>query len=77
MDKLANWQRPPEGYVTSAEAARRSGYSIDQIVTLAKTGRLPGCLVRRRWFIDGFTLDTFLANRRLRPKRGRPARFQW
>jgi hypothetical protein len=68
------WREPPEGYVTTAEAALRSGYTIDQIRSLAKTGRLLGRNVGNRWLIDGLALDAFVTNRNSRPKRGRPAR---
>jgi hypothetical protein len=71
MAKLANW-RAPEGYITTTEAARRSGYTIEQIANLARSGRLTGRHVRNRWFVDGLALDAFLANRNSRPKRGEP-----
>jgi hypothetical protein len=74
MGKLASWRGSPEGCITTTEAALRSSYTIVQIATLAKTGRLLGRRVRGRWFIDKLTLDAFIANRKRRPKRGRPAR---
>jgi hypothetical protein len=74
MGKLASWRGSPGGYITTAEAALRSSYTIVQIATLAKTGRLLGRRVRGRWFIDGPTFDAFVANRKRRPKRGRPAK---
>ena len=76
MGKLATWRGSPEGYITTAEAALRSSYIIVQIATLAKTGRLLGRRVRGRWFVDGLTLDPFVANRNSRRKRGRPAKTQ-
>jgi len=74
MANLANWRQPPEGYITIAEAVLRSGYSKSGIVTLAKNGRLLGRLVGTRWYIDGLMLDAYVANRKSRPKRGRPAK---
>ena len=67
MAKLIKLRELPEGYITTAEAAQRSGYTTVQIVALAKTGRLPGRRVRGRWLIDGPTLDAFVANRKSRP----------
>jgi hypothetical protein len=72
MAKLANVRGVPEGYITTAEAALRSGYTMERVVTLAKDGRLLGRLVGSRWFIDGLTLDAFVTNRKSRRKRGRP-----
>ena len=74
MANLANWREPPAGFITTAEAALRSGYSNSAVVTLAKNGRLLGRLVGTRWYIDGLTLDAYVANRKSRPKRGRPAK---
>jgi hypothetical protein len=73
MAKLANVRGVPEGYITTADAAQRSGYTMEQVVTLAKNGRLLGRLVGARWFIDGLALDAFVANRKSRLKRGRAA----
>jgi hypothetical protein len=68
------WREPPAGYVTTAEAALRTGYTSGQIVTLAKNGRLLGRHIGNRWFIDGLALDAFVTNRNSQPKRGRPAK---
>jgi hypothetical protein len=73
MAKLASW-RTPEGYITTTEAARRSGYTMEQIANLAKSGRLTGRHVRNRWFVDALALDAFVANRNSRPKRAGPAK---
>jgi hypothetical protein len=67
MAKSANWRGPPAGYITSAEAAQRSGYSNNQILILVNTGRLVARLVGNRWFIDELALDAFVANRKTRP----------
>jgi Helix-turn-helix domain len=64
----------PAGYISSEEAALRSGYTNRYLMYLARTGRLPARVVRRRWFIDGQALETFLTNRETRPKRGRPGK---
>jgi hypothetical protein len=62
----------PAGYISSAKAAFRSGYTNRYLMYLARTGRLQARLVWRRWFIDQQALETFLTNRETRPKRGRP-----
>jgi hypothetical protein len=64
----------PAGYISTEEAALRSGYTINHLAELARTGRLQARLVWRRWFIDEQALETFLANRATHPKRGRQAR---
>jgi excisionase family DNA binding protein len=77
MARSANLREPPEGYVTTAEAAQRSGHTRKQIATLAKSGRLLARHVGTRWFIDRLALDAFVANRKYRksrPKRGRAAK---
>ena len=61
-----------DGYISSAEAALRSGYTADYLKTLARSGRLQGRRMANRWFIDVQSLDALLANRETRPKRGRP-----
>jgi hypothetical protein len=67
------WREPPDGYVTTAQAALRTGYTTEQIVTLAKNGRLLGRHIGNRWFIYGLALDAFVTNGKSRRKRGRPA----
>ena len=62
----------PAGYISSEEAALRSGYTNRYLMHLARTGRLPARVVRRRWFIDERTLDAFVINRAARTKAGRP-----
>jgi hypothetical protein len=64
----------PAGYISSEEAALRSGYTNRYLMHLARTGRLPARVVRRRWFIDEQALETFLAHRETRSKRGRPSK---
>jgi hypothetical protein len=61
-----------EGYISSEEAARRSGYTIHHIGLLARSGRLQARRVANRWFIDERALDAFVTNRETRSKRGRP-----
>jgi hypothetical protein len=73
MMKAGSW-RAPEGYISSAEAALRSGYTIGQIRVLAKQGRLLARSIGNKWLIDQRALDLFVANRKRRPKMGRPAR---
>jgi len=69
----SNLRGPPEGHISTAEAARRTGYTTEKILNLAKAGRLLSRLVVGRWFIDELSLKAFVANRKRRPKRGRPA----
>jgi hypothetical protein len=64
--------KPSQGYVSSAEAAARIGYSVNQINYLARSGRLRGRFVGKRWFINERALDAFVANRKSQAKRGRP-----
>jgi hypothetical protein len=72
MAKPAIWRAPPDGYISTAEAAHRSGYTIGRIVILAKTGRLLARHVKGKWHIDERALDAFVANQERRPRRGRP-----
>ena len=72
MAKLTNWRGPPAGYLSIAEAATRSGYTIDQLQHLARSGRLLARRVNTKWYIDDRSLDAFIANRESQPKRGRP-----
>jgi hypothetical protein len=74
MAKPANWRAPRDGYISSADAAHRSGYTIEQIVNLAKTGRLLAHHVSGKWHIDERALDAFVVNQEMRPRRGSPVR---
>jgi excisionase family DNA binding protein len=59
------------GYISTEEAARRSGYHVNHIAVLAHSGRLLARRVGRRWLIDERALEAFVTNKRGR-KRGRP-----
>jgi hypothetical protein len=59
-------------YISSAEAARRSGYSISGIQHLVSRGRIEARRKGMRWLIDVVSLDAFVRNRQARSKRGRP-----
>jgi hypothetical protein len=64
----------PSGYISSEEAALRSGYTLDHLRVLARGGRLLARHVGQRWFFDERALEAFLTNRETRPKRGRPSK---
>ena len=59
------------GFISTEEAARRSGYHVNHIAVLAHSGRLLARRVGRRWLIDERALEAFVTNKRGR-KRGRP-----
>ena len=59
------------GYISTEEAARRSGYSVSHISVLSRNGRLLARRVGRRWLIDEQALEAFVANN-LSRKRARP-----
>jgi hypothetical protein len=62
----------PAGYISSEEAALRSGYTNRYLIDLARIGRLQGGRVGYKWFIDERALDAFVINRKARTKAGRP-----
>jgi hypothetical protein len=62
----------PAGYISTEEAALRSGYTTIYLAYLARNGRLLARQVRRQWFIDQRALDAFVTNQETRPKWGRP-----
>jgi hypothetical protein len=62
----------PAGYISTAEAALRSGYTNSYLIGLARSGRLRGLRVRYKWFIDERALEAFMINRETRTKVGRP-----
>ena len=59
------------GFISTEEAARRSGYTVNRIFVLAQRGRLLARRVGRRWLIDERALEAFVANN-LSRKRARP-----
>jgi excisionase family DNA binding protein len=62
----------PAGYISSDEAALRSGYTNRYLMDLARVGRLQARRVGQRWFIDEQALEAFVINRETRTKAGRP-----
>jgi hypothetical protein len=62
----------PAGYISTDEAALRSGYASRYLIDLARSGQLLARKVVRKWFIDERALDAFLINRKARTKLGRP-----
>jgi hypothetical protein len=62
----------PAGYISSEEAALRSGYTNRYLMDLARSGRLQGLRVMHKWFIDERAIDAFVINRKTRTKAGRP-----
>jgi hypothetical protein len=52
----------PAGYISSEEAALRSGYTNRYLMDLARSGRLQGLRVMDKWFIDERAIDAFVIN---------------
>lgn len=56
-----------EGYVTVAEAAKKSGYSVRHLQNLLKKGVIPGTKPARDWFVR---LEDVLEYKKRAPKPG-------
>ncbi len=61
-----------EHYITLAEAARQSGFTVNYLYTLVRYGRLRGKRTTNRWLVDEQAMQAYVANRSTRPRRGRP-----
>lgn len=57
-------------YISASRAAKRTGYAGDYIGQLCRTGKIPGKLIERTWYVD---LDSLLAHKRTR-QLGKPRR---
>ena len=56
-------------YITTPQAAERSGLSKNYIATLLRRGKLEGFQLARDWFVYTDSLETFLTtNRKPGPK---------
>jgi len=51
-------------YITTPQAAKRSGLSKNYLATLLRKGKLEGFQLARDWFIYTDSLDRFLATTR-------------
>ncbi len=51
---------PPTDFITTKEASKRTGYSLDYIARLARSGEVAGQIVGRAWYVDPSSLATFL-----------------
>lgn len=49
----------PEGYISTSEAARRSGLSTSGICYLVRRGVLPGCKVGRSWMVQQTAVEQY------------------
>ena len=58
---------PEPEWITVAEAARRSGYTVRHLQHLLKQRVLKGIKPARDWFVDGGSLQEYLRNK---PKPG-------
>ena len=56
-----------EGYVTVAEAAQKSGYSVGHLQYLLRRGIIPGIKPARDWFVR---LEDVLEYKKKAPKPG-------
>jgi hypothetical protein len=65
-------EKPLGGFISVEEAALRSGYSIQHIRDLARSGRLQARRENVRWLIAAESLHAYLFKRPIRSNRGRP-----
>ena len=53
--------KPDREYITTPQAAERSGLSKNYIATLLRRGKLEGFQLARDWFVYTDSLEKFLA----------------
>ena len=59
-----------------ADAAQRAGLTKRHLGTLARQGRVLARRLKGDWIVEQQSLAAFVANRALRPRRGRPRKSE-